>query len=110
MNYLKDQQLQLHHEKQIDTTRIRMTTEQLAEENKLLLLEIKNLKEVLMESSMEMERCKEEFLRLDRDKERLVRGVKDCETENMRLKALLTERDLEARQWRDTYVAMKARY
>lgn len=63
-----------------------------------------------MESSMEMERCKEEFLRLDREKERLIRINHDCETESMRLKALLADRDMEARQWRDTYVALKARY
>lgn len=31
ISYLKDQQAQIQHEKQIDTTRIRMTTEQLAE-------------------------------------------------------------------------------
>lgn len=47
-----------------------------------------------MESSMEMERCKEEFVRLDREKERLVRINHDCETEAMRMKALLADRDM----------------
>ena len=37
-----------------------------ASENAMLCKEIRNLKDLLLESSLEMERCKEEFLRIGR--------------------------------------------
>lgn len=105
-SYLKSQQAQ----KQADSTRYKMTTDQLAEENRHLLKEVQNLREVLRESSVEMQRCKEEFLRIEREKDRLLRASREWEVDSARMKQILAERDMEARQWRDTYVALKSRY
>jgi regulator of replication initiation timing len=64
--FLRDENRQLMLTAQSDNTRIRVTADQLTDENRHLVLEIKNLRDVLLESSIEMERCKEEFIRLDR--------------------------------------------
>lgn len=107
---IKEENRQLLHGAQVDTTRVRVTADQLADENRHLVLEVKNLREVLLESSIEMERCKEEFIRLDRDKERTMRMNRELEAECARFRALLTERDLEAMQWRESYTALQRRY
>jgi hypothetical protein len=45
-------------------------------ENGLLCKEIRNLKDLLLESSLEMERCKEEFIRIGREKDHLAVQVR----------------------------------
>jgi len=45
-------------------------------ENNMLCKEIRNLKDLLLESSLEMERCKEEFLRIGREKDHLAVKVR----------------------------------
>ncbi len=51
-------------------------------ENAMLCREIRNLKDLLLESSMEMERCKEEFLRIGREKDHLAVKVRELGYEN----------------------------
>jgi hypothetical protein len=41
--------------------------------------ELKNLKDLLMESSLEMERCKGEFMRLDKEKELLMGKMRELD-------------------------------
>jgi hypothetical protein len=48
-----------------------------ASENGALCKEIRNLKDLLLESSLEMERCKEEFLRIGREKDHLAVKVRE---------------------------------
>ncbi len=44
----------------------------IAGENTILCKEIRNLKDLLLESSLEMEKCKDEFVRLGREKDHLL--------------------------------------
>lgn len=48
-----------------------------ASENEVLTREVRNLRELLLESSNEMERCKEEFLRMGREKDMLVMRLRE---------------------------------
>lgn len=59
--------------------------------------EIRSLKEVLMESSNEMDRCKAEFLRMEMEMERLITINYQCEQEAVALKALISEQDVQLR-------------
>jgi|JI9StandDraft_1071089.scaffolds.fasta_scaffold761031_1 hypothetical protein len=52
------------------------------EENTVICKEIKNLKDLLMESSNEMERFKDEFIRLGADKDSLVMKLRELDMEN----------------------------
>ena len=45
-------------------------------ENELLTKEVRNLRELLLESSHEMEKCKEEFIRLGRERDSLVLKIR----------------------------------
>lgn len=51
-------------------------------ENSMLCKEIRNLKDLLLESSLEMEKCKEEFLRIGREKDHLTVKVRELGYEN----------------------------
>ena len=51
----------------------------------MLCKEIRNLKDLLLESSLEMERCKEEFLRIGREKDHLAVKVRELGFENENL-------------------------
>lgn len=62
-----------------------------------MALEIRNLKLVLGESSSEMERCKDEFLRMELEREHLLRVNRECEAESLRLRTLLAEQDVQLR-------------
>ena len=42
------------------------------------MLEVRNLKDILLESSREMEKCKDEFLRMQLEKEHLMRINREC--------------------------------
>ncbi len=52
------------------------------EENTVICKEIKNLKDLLMESSNEMERFKDEFIRLGADKDSLAMKLRELDMEN----------------------------
>jgi hypothetical protein len=51
-------------------------------ENTMLCKEIRNLKELLHESSLEMDNCKEEFLRIGRERDHLAVKVRELGYEN----------------------------
>jgi hypothetical protein len=61
------------------------------------MIEIRNLKEILLESSREMDKCKEEFLRMEIEREQLIRINHECEQEAIRLKAIISEQDIQMR-------------
>lgn len=65
--------------------------------------ELKGLKDLLVESSLEMERCKGEFLRLDKEKEVLLAKLREMDLENDTLYRIRLEMEEEARIWRETY-------
>lgn len=68
-----------------------------SEEVRRLMLEIRNLKDILLESSREMDKCKEEFLRMEIEREQLIRINHECEQEALRLKAIINEQDVQMR-------------
>lgn len=78
-------------------------TSYVVEENAVLSREVKALKELLMESSLEMERCKGEFLRLSQEKDLLVGKMRELDLENETLYRVKLEMEEEARVWRETY-------
>lgn len=78
-------------------------TSLLLEENSILSKELKSMKELLMESSLEMERCKGEFLRLDKEKEVMMGKLRELDAENETLYRIKLEMEEEARIWRETY-------
>ena len=53
-----------------------------------------------MESSLEMERCKPEFMRLDKEKEVLLGKMRELDLENETLYRIKMEMEEEARVWR----------
>jgi chromosome segregation ATPase len=72
-------------------------------ENGMLCREIRNLKDLLLESSLEMERCKDEFLRIGREKDNLAVKVRELGFENETLYRMKFEKEEEARGWRESY-------
>ena len=72
-------------------------------ENSMLCKEIRNLKDILLESSLEMEKCKEEFLRIGREKDHLAVKVRELGYENETLHRMQFEKDEEVRGWKETY-------
>lgn len=68
MNQIRNESRILHTQVQADSNKITSVSSEFAEENRQLRLEVRNLKEVLMESSDEMEKCKQEFIKLKREK------------------------------------------
>lgn len=65
---------------------------------------------MLLESSQEMEKCKAEFLRMDKEKERMARTARDTEDEHLKLKAALAERELESRHNRSCHYTSVRRH
>ena len=61
-------------------------------ENELLTREVRNLRELLLESSNEMEKCKDEFLRMGREKDALVQRIRDLGGENEILHKIKNDR------------------
>lgn len=55
-----------------------------------------------MESSLEMERCKGEFLRLDREKDVMLAKLRELDAENETLYRIKLEMEEEAKIWRET--------
>ena len=52
------------------------------DENAILSRELRNMKELLIESSGEMERCKDEFIRIGREKDLLAVRLRELGIEN----------------------------
>jgi hypothetical protein len=75
----------------------------IADENNVLCKEIRNLKDLLLESSLEMEKCKDEFLRIGREKDLLSVKVRELGYENETLHRMKFEKEEEARGWRESY-------
>lgn len=75
----------------------------IANENTFLCKEIRNLKDLLLESSLEMEKCKEEFIRIGREKDLLSVRVRELDYENESLHRMKIESEEEARGWRESY-------
>jgi chromosome segregation ATPase len=72
--------------------------------------EVDGLKEVLIESSLEMERCRDELIKGERDRE-VVRLERDeAELRIEKLERLLSDREKEAERWRDNYYAIRNKY
>ena len=69
-------------------------------ENELLTREVRNLRELLLESSHEMEKCKEEFIRLGKERDSLVLRLREMGGECEVLHRIKNEREEEARGWR----------
>lgn len=65
---------------------------------------------MLLESSGEMEKCKEEFLRMGREKELLLARVRELGGENEMLHKIKYEKEEEARGWKDSYYISRNRY
>ena len=75
----------------------------LGNDNSVLYREIRGLKDLLLESSLEMEKCKEEFIRIGKEKDLLAAKVRDLGFENESLLRLKVEKEEEARGWRESY-------
>lgn len=68
-----------------EVARLRVENDQvlpLMDENSILARELRNMKELLIESSAEMERCKEEFIRIGREKDLLAARLRELGIEN----------------------------
>lgn len=72
-------------------------------DNSALYREIRGLKDLLMESSLEMEKCKEEFIRIGQEKDMLAARVRELGFENESLHRMKLEKEEEARGWRESY-------
>jgi len=83
---------------------------ELADENQILTREICSLRELLMESSNEMEKCKEEFLRMGRERDILLLKVKELGGEKEFFHIIKHEKEEEARGWREGYYMSRNRY
>ena len=79
-------------------------------ENEVLSREVRNLRELLLESSHEMEKCKEEFLRMGKERDCLLLRVRELGGENDILHRIKVEREEEARGWRETYYMSRPHY
>ena len=72
-------------------------------DNVILNREINNLKDLLMESSSELERCKDEFIQMGRERDILLVKLRELGHENDALYRIKQEREQEGREWRDAY-------
>ena len=79
----------------------------LSREKALLLGELEELREVLGESSLEMETCKAEFIRMGREKDRLLLRLRELENQRQAADHVRLEFEEEARSWRDKYYAVR---
>ena len=57
-----------------------------------------------------MEKCKDEFLRMGREKEVLILRIRELGGENEVLHKIKNDREDEARGWRESYYISKNRY
>ena len=64
----------------------------------------------MLESSNEMEKCKDEFLRMGREKDILLLKVRELGGENEILHKIKYEKEEEARGWREGYYKSRNRY
>ena len=108
VNYVreKDRNLFINGDLEHEITALRGENARLlsvSSENEILTREVRNLRELLLESSHEMEKCKEEFLRIGREKDLLINKVRELGGENEILYRLKNDREEEARGWRDSY-------
>lgn len=56
-----------------------------------------------------MEKCKQEFIKMAKEKERLTKLSRNNEEENIRIRAVLAEKDLESRHNRSQYASARLR-
>ena len=71
---------------------------------------MRNLRELLLESSNEMEKCKDEFLRMGREKDVLLLKLRELGEDNDLLHKIKHEKEEEARGWREGYYLSRNRY
>jgi hypothetical protein len=71
---------------------------------------VRNLRELLVESSNEMEKCKEEFIRMGKERDLLIGQLRELGCENDVLQRMKHEKEEEARGWRESYYVSRNHY
>lgn len=65
----------------------------LSTENQILTREVRNLRELLLESSHQMEKCKEEFIRMGKERDILLLKLREIGCENEALHRIKVDRE-----------------
>lgn len=62
----------------------------------------------MSQSSYELERCKDEFIKIGKERDFLMVKLEQVNNENSSLRMIKVDREEEAKSWRDSYYLTKA--